>query len=68
LESDEFIKVKIVIVFIFSAIATIWVFLVALMIGLISGGAFSFDKIHLVGSFFIQSVSILMLALMVNVV
>ena len=65
---NEFIKVKIVIVFIFSAIATIWVFLVALLVGLISGGSFSFDKIHFIGSFFIQSVSILMLALMVSVI
>lgn len=64
---DEFIKVKIVIVFIFSAIATLWVFIVALVIGLISGGSFLLDKVHHVGYFFLQSVSILMLALMISV-
>ncbi len=64
---DEFIKVKIAIVFIFSAIATVWVFIVALVIGLISGGSFLLDKVHNIAYFFIQSVSILMLALMISV-
>ncbi len=64
---NQFIKVKIVIVFIFSAAATLWVFIVALAIGLFSGGAFSVDKIYYTGYFFIQSVSILMLALMISV-
>lgn len=64
---DQFIKVKIAIVFIFSAAAALWVFIVALVIGLISGGAFLWDKVYNIGYFFIQSVSILMLALMVSV-
>ncbi len=64
---NEFIAVKIAIVFIFSALATLWVFMVALTIGLISGGAFLFDKVHYIGYFFIQAVSILMMALMISV-
>lgn len=64
---NDFIKVKIANVFIFSALATLWVFIVALVIGLISGGPFLFDKVHYIGYFFIQSVSILMMALMISV-
>lgn len=63
----EFIQVKIALVFIFSAVATIWVFIVAFAIGLISGGSFSFDKLYYIDYFFIQSVSILMMALMISV-
>ena len=62
---EDFIHVKIVTVFIFSLIATFWVFIVALTIGLISGGPFLLDKLEYVGFFFIQTVSILMLALLI---
>ena len=64
---DTFIKTKIALVFIFAAVATIWVFIVALIIGLISGSGLDFSKVYYIGYFFLQSVSILMLALMVSV-
>lgn len=65
---DQFITVKIAIVFIFSALATLWVFIVAMGIGFISGGSFLIDKAYYVGYFFLQAVSILMFALMISVV
>ena len=63
----DFINVKIVMVLIMSLVATLWVFIVALGIGYISGDPFSFDKFEFIGYFFIQSVSVLMLSLLISV-
>lgn len=64
---DTFIRTKIMMAVIFAAVATIWVALVALMLGLISGGGVDFYKFKYIGFFFLQSVSIFSVALLVSV-
>lgn len=63
---DTFIKTKIVSVFILAAVATIWVGLMAFVIGLISGGSINLNKIQYIGFFFLQCVSIFMVALLIS--
>lgn len=65
---DTFIQTKVVSVFILAAIATIWVGLMALVIGLISGGSFDLNKIQYIGFFFLQCVSIFMVALLISTI
>jgi len=64
---SQFINVKIVMVLIFSLVAALWVLLVTLLIGFITGDPFSFQKIEYIGYFFLQSTSVLMLALLISV-
>jgi hypothetical protein len=64
---QQFIHVKIALVILLSVIATIFVFLTALLFGIISGDPFSLIKIEFVGYFFIQSVSYSMVALLLSV-
>ncbi len=63
----QFIHVKIVLVLIISILSTIFVFLTAMLYGLIAGGAFSFDMIEFIGYFFIQALSYSLLALLLGV-
>jgi hypothetical protein len=64
---QQFIQVKIALVVILAAIATIFVFLTALLFGLISGDPFTLEKIEFIGYFFIQAVSYSMVALLMSV-
>ncbi len=64
---NQFINVKIMMVLILSLAATLWVFINALLIGFVSGGPFSIDKIEYVGFFFINCTSVLMMALLISV-
>jgi hypothetical protein len=54
-------------VFILAAVATLWVGLMALMLGLISGGSLDFYKVQYIGFFFLQSLSIFMAALLISI-
>ena len=53
----EFIVVKMLLTVVISLVATLAVFLSAIVFGLIEGSAFSFEKIEFVGYFFIQALS-----------
>jgi ABC-2 type transport system permease protein len=64
---DTFIRTKIASVFILAAVATLWVGLMALMLGLISGGSLDFYKVQYIGFFFLQSLSIFMAALLISI-
>ncbi len=67
LSRQQFINVKIILVLIIALVSTVFVFLTALLYGLIAGGAFSFDKIEFIGYYFIQALSYSLLALLLSV-
>jgi ABC-2 type transport system permease protein len=60
----QFIQVKIALVVILALVSTIFVFLTALLFGIISGSSFSFLKIEHISYYFIQAVSYSMVALL----
>lgn len=63
----QFINVKIALAAIVSIVATITVFIVAIIFGLQEGTTFSFEKVEYVGYFFIQAFSYCMFALLLSV-
>lgn len=63
----QFSHIKIVLIIIISIFSTIFVFLTSILFGLLSGSAFSFDKIEYIGFYFIQSLSYCMLALLLSI-
>ncbi len=64
----QFIQVKIALVLILSLLSSIFVFFTALLFGVISGGAFSFEKVEFVGYYFIQAISYSMVALLFSLI
>jgi hypothetical protein len=65
---SEFILVKILLTIIISFVATIAVFITALLFGLVEGGDFSFEKVEYVGYFFIQALNYSSIALLISLV
>lgn len=64
---QQFINVKIAQIVIVSIFATVFVLLTSYVFGLISGSAFSAEKIEFAGYFFIQALSYCMFALVLSI-
>lgn len=63
----QFIHVKIAMIVIIALISTVFVFLTSVFYGLLSGSAFSIEKIEFIGYYFIQALSYCLLALLLSV-
>ena len=63
----QFIHVKIALVVIISLFSTIFVFLTAMLYGMLAGGGFSFEKLEFIGYYFVQALSYSMLALLLSI-
>ncbi len=64
---SQFIHVKIALIFIISALATVFVFLTAMFYGFLAGSSFGFEKVEFVGYYFIQALSYCLFALLIGV-
>jgi len=64
---QQFIKVKIMQIFIISVISTLVVFITAALYGIFAGSDFSFENIEYIGYFFAQALSYCMFALLLSV-
>ncbi len=67
LTRQQFIAVKLGLAFIFAAVATVLVFLTALVFGLFSGTSFSFHGVSNVGFFFMKALTYNLFALLISV-
>jgi hypothetical protein len=63
---SDFIKVKMLLVLILSAISTAIVFITSIIFGLVSSSTFTFENIEYVGFYFMQALSYSMLALLIS--
>lgn len=67
LSRRQFISVKMMLALIFAAVATVLVFLTALLFGLASGSDFSLTGVEFVGYFFLKALSYNMIGLLISV-
>ncbi|MBS1754200.1 MAG: ABC transporter permease [Ferruginibacter sp.] len=67
LSRQQFISIKFVMAFIFALVATLLVFISALLFGLASGTSFSFQGIENVGYFFLKALSYNLIAILFSV-